>query len=56
MTESDRNAVSISEADWHSIQETLQVLLTHGGDRLLGSARDAELGDVQERRLLDPDS
>lgn len=55
VTKSGENAVLVSESDWNSIQETLHVLATHGGVRLLESARDAERGEFEARELLNPD-
>ncbi|MFD3706714.1 type II toxin-antitoxin system Phd/YefM family antitoxin [Nocardia sp. NPDC058658] len=56
VTKSGENAVLVSEADWNSIQETLYVLSTHGGVRLLESARDARDGKFEARELIDPDA
>lgn len=56
VTKSGENAVLVSEADWNSIQETLYVLATHGGVRLLESVRDAREGRTQAHKLLAPDA
>ncbi|MFD4461099.1 type II toxin-antitoxin system Phd/YefM family antitoxin [Nocardia sp. NPDC058480] len=56
VTKSGENAVLVSEADWNSIQETLYVLATHGGVRLLESARDARDGKFEAHELIDPDA
>ncbi|MFC4373019.1 type II toxin-antitoxin system Phd/YefM family antitoxin [Nocardia halotolerans] len=54
VTKSGENAVLVSESDWNSIQETLYVLATHGGVRLLESARDAREGNFEAHELIDP--
>lgn len=56
VTKSGENAVLVSESDWNSIQETLYVLATHGGVRLLESARAAEQGEYEAHNLLDPNA
>ncbi|MEV0030655.1 type II toxin-antitoxin system Phd/YefM family antitoxin [Nocardia sp. NPDC050793] len=56
VTKSGQNAVLVAESDWNSIQETLYVLATHGGVRLLESAQEARRGDVEVRELIDPDA
>jgi antitoxin YefM len=56
VTKSGQNAVLVSESDWNSIQETLYALATHGGVRLLESARDAEERRFETQELLDPDA
>ncbi|PPJ24002.1 type II toxin-antitoxin system prevent-host-death family antitoxin [Nocardia nova] len=56
VTKSGENAVLVAESDWNSIQETLYVLATHGGVRLLESAREAQRGEIEARELLDPDA
>ncbi|NUP29673.1 MAG: type II toxin-antitoxin system Phd/YefM family antitoxin [Nocardia sp.] len=56
VTKSGQNAVLVSESDWNSIQETLYILATHGGVRLLESVREADEGRFEARQLLDPDA
>lgn len=56
VTKSGQNAVLVSESDWNAIEETLYVLATHGGVRLLEAARDAEQGRFEAHELLDPDA
>ena len=56
VTKSGENAVLVSESDWNSIQETVYVLSTHGGVRLLESARAAEQGDHEAHDLVDPNA
>lgn len=37
------------------MQETMYVLATHGGGRLLESAREAQQGEFETHELIDPD-
>ncbi len=45
----------MAESDYNSLMETLYVLRTHGGMRLLQSAEDARAGRTEAHPLLDPD-
>lgn len=56
VTKSGENAVLVAESDWNSIQETLYVLATHGGSKLLESVEQARRGETRAYALLDPDS
>ncbi|MEU7139609.1 type II toxin-antitoxin system Phd/YefM family antitoxin [Nocardia sp. NPDC046473] len=55
VTKTGENAVLVAESDWNSIMETLYVLQTHGGARLLASAEDARAGRTAAHALIDPD-
>jgi antitoxin YefM len=55
VTKTGENAVLVAESDWNSLQETLYVLATHGGARLLDSAEAARRGDTEAHELIDPD-
>ncbi|WP_067858547.1 type II toxin-antitoxin system Phd/YefM family antitoxin [Nocardia shimofusensis] len=55
VTKTGENAVLVSESDWNSMQETMYVLATHGGVRLLESAREAQRGEFETHELMDPD-
>lgn len=55
VTKTGENAVLMAESDWNSIMETLYVLQTHGGARLLASAEDARAGRTEAHALIDPD-
>lgn len=45
----------VSEADRNSMQETMYVLDTHGGVRLLESVLEAQRGEFEAHELIDPD-
>ncbi|MGW6333653.1 hypothetical protein [Nocardia rhamnosiphila] len=55
-TENGQDLTMASQADRESLHETLSILLTHGGVRLLESGRDAVEGRFDARELQDPDS
>jgi antitoxin YefM len=55
VTKTGENAVLVAESDWNSLQETLYVLATHGGARLLDSTEAARRGDTEAHELIDPD-
>ncbi|WP_040794214.1 type II toxin-antitoxin system Phd/YefM family antitoxin [Nocardia higoensis] len=55
VTKTGENAVLVSESDWNSMQETMYVLATHGGVRLLESAQEAQWGEFEAHELIDPD-
>ena len=56
VTKSGQNAVLIAESDLASIEETLYVLATHGGVRLLESVEAVKRGEYEARELIDPDA
>lgn len=54
VTKSGENAVLMAESDYNSLMETLYVLRTHGGVKLLQSAEDAHAGRTEAHALIDP--
>lgn len=56
VSKSGENAVLMAESDYNSLMETLYVLRTHGGGRLLQSAEDARAGRAEAHALIDPDA
>ncbi|RJO76715.1 type II toxin-antitoxin system Phd/YefM family antitoxin [Nocardia panacis] len=56
VSKSGENAVLMAESDYNSLMETLYVLRTHGGARLLRSAEDARAGRTESHALIDPDA
>ncbi|WP_280418652.1 type II toxin-antitoxin system Phd/YefM family antitoxin [Nocardia carnea] len=55
VSRSGENAVLMAESDYNSLMETLYVLRTHGGMRLLQSAENARAGRTEAHSLVDPD-